>query len=124
MKTQNLLTEQQVENILDDRIDENGWLLQLSPGIRNSIDNDFSFPFYEEGKKLWNEYKPILKNIICDKTRNSIKPEVDEGLLGNVREVIFVIYFELTNTHNVSAAIAIPLIAIVLKRKLQLFCAE
>jgi hypothetical protein len=42
--------------------------------------------------------------------------------LGNERELVVAIFLTLTTSHNIEAAIAIPLIAIVLKKKLEKLC--
>lgn len=124
----NNLTEQQIDLILNEEIDQSAWLFQLGISTKkdfSNTDNDFSFPFYDKGKELWNEkFKPFLKTILCDKDRKTIKLLIDEGLLGNARELAVYIYMELTKTHNIEAGIAIPLIAITIKYNLHKFCSE
>lgn len=119
------LTDQQIDTILNEHLNQDAWLFQLGVSSKEDLkhaDNDFSFPFYDRGKELWEQYKPLLKIILCDKERKTIKLTIDEGLLGNVRELVVFIYLELTNTHNLAVGIAIPLVAIVIKYSLHNFC--
>lgn len=121
------LTPQQLDTILENELNENFWIYQLGVNaepVSVITDNDFSFPFFEKGKELWEKYLPILKQILCDKERKAIRMTIDEGILGNIRELVVFIYFELTNTHNLVAGIAIPLVAIVIKKSIQNFCEQ
>lgn len=121
------LTEQQIATILNEHLNENFWIFQLGQATSGDLigsDNDFSFPFYEKGKELLEKYKPILKSMLCDTERMCIKSTIDEVVLGNVRELIYLIICTLCESHNLSLSLAIPLAALVIKYGLQNFCSK
>lgn len=122
-----ILSREQLNTVLNENLNEHFWTFQLAVGAKesfNTSDNDFSFNFYEKGKELWAKYLPLLKSIICDKERKIIKPVFDEVVLGNVRELVMLVYTLLTGDHNLTAAIAIPLVALIVKYNLQEFCSN
>jgi hypothetical protein len=124
MNPQNL-KEEQFKTLLNENLDEHFWLYQLGVSSQENIkgiDNDFSFPFYDLGKTTWEKYKPILKEILCDINKNQPKEWVTEAISGDVRDFIAAVLTILMSTYNLTLSLSIPIIALLMKKKVIVLC--
>lgn len=123
------IQEETIDLILSEKFDLNFWYFELGRADQlaeeMSVDNQFMNSFWDRGERLWEKYKEKLRKLICNSDTKRIGNRFEELVLGNGREIAVVLLMELTNSdHGIGKAIAIPLVAILLKKQLNEFCSE
>lgn len=126
-KKESSLTEQEIDTILNNELDENFWMFQLGISVSEisaTGDNRFSFPFLDAGKKYWAEIKENVRELLCDTSKNEPKEITSDILSGDIRGITLY-YFGLVISHfDYTAQVTIPLIALILKHGIIDFCSN
>lgn len=118
-----MLTEKELENILNDKLPEEYWVFQLGVGyVYHNVPEGFRFskPYPELGKLFWNKIEVNIHNIICEDGKP--KSNIEELISGDIRSLAEAILSIVVATYEVTLAIAIPITALVLKKGIHKFC--
>jgi hypothetical protein len=122
------LTEKQIQFILNDKFDENFWYYYLGMNVSKHNeqfkDNEFIIDFYDIGLEQWLKFKTTLADILCDRENKIPKDWVDELISGDIRNLLIAIASILVSTYSVELSLAIPIIALIVKHDIKLFCKE
>lgn len=119
------LTEQQLGNILNDKLPEEYWILQLGVGyVYHNVPDGikFSKPYPELGKSFWNKIEANIHSLICENGKP--KSNIEELMSGDIRSLAEAILSIVVATYAVTFAIAIPITALVLKKGIYKFCSK
>jgi dCTP deaminase len=117
------ISSETIELILAEKYDENFWLFELGRSealIKDSsdIDHQFMSSFFDRGEKLWEKYKDILREILCDTEKNEPKEFVRKITSGTVKDLVST----LVTAYNLEAGLSIPLCALAIKKGLNNIC--
>lgn len=74
------------------------------------------------GRTCWREYRVKLYKILCVRSAKKPKSWLDEWVSGDIREFMVALISLLTSQYNLPWAIAVPLVALVVKMGLARFC--
>jgi hypothetical protein len=122
------LTEKQIDFILNENFDDNFWIYQLGRHLtkENDLfkDNEFIIDFYNIGFEQWLKFKNVLSDILCDRDNKIPKNWVEELISGDIRNLVIAIASILLSTYSIELSIAIPIIALIIKHDIKLFCKE
>ncbi len=121
-----ILSNKQVNFILDDSFDLNFWFYQLGISISSDIpinENRFIYPFLNKGKEYWEKLKAQLANMLCNE--NTKEPNKITSQFLNTEVFLIAEYYakSLTSEFNFPSELYIPIIAILLKLNIRDFCA-
>ena len=117
-----------IDLIMSEKFDINFWYYNLGESIeieeRIDEDKSFMYSFYDLGLEVWDKYKKKLKTTICDIDNLKPKDWVEDIISGDRRELVIAILTLLVGTLSIKLMIAVPLVAILLKKGLTTFCIE
>jgi hypothetical protein len=82
----------------------------------------YQAPYSRMGKELWIAVQYDLYNIICDPKAKEPRLFIEELISGDVRDLGISIFTILVSQLSIPAAIAIPIVALVLKAGLRKYC--
>jgi hypothetical protein len=82
----------------------------------------FRASYSRMGKELWKAVQYDLYKIICDPDTNEPRLYVEELVSGDIRDLGVSIFTILVSQLSIPAAIAIPLVALILKVGLRKYC--
>lgn len=121
------LSNETIDLILSDKFDENFWIFELGRtevllNRSSEIENQFISSFFEGGAHLWNKYKNIFVDYLCDKDKKEPKEIVQELISGDLRDFVTALLSVLTTTYSISLALAIPLCGLALKKGVSNIC--
>ena len=117
-----------VKMMNSDRFDEDFWLFQLgliesdSKDGQIDLDKRFIYSFYEQGQHLWVKYRKVIQQAFCDMESMEPNQKMKVLLEGEARNLIDYMLGIFLALHGVNEALAIPLIALTLKKGINNFC--
>jgi hypothetical protein len=120
-----ILTKQQIETILDKRLDKNFWFYQLgfySEDAEDYKDKAFSNDYYNQGIEIWKKYKSKIAEKICDVDKKTPQNWINEILDGDVRKIVENLALVIVTSFSLEIGIAIALVALLLKFGIKYFC--
>jgi len=82
----------------------------------------YSAPYIEMGKRLWHSLRYEIYLLLCDPKKKIPQKWVKELLDGEVRNLGLAIISAIASAYEVSVGIAVPVAAMVIKKKIPLFC--
>jgi len=82
----------------------------------------YQAPYSRMGKELWTAVQYDLYNIICDPKAKEPRLYVEELISGDIRNLGVSIFTILVSQLSIPAAIAIPLVALILKVGVRRYC--
>ena len=121
------ITENDFENLLNDKLSIEYWELQLGIGLQYEfVEGDIKFyaDYPKMGKKLWKAFKYELYEILCDRKSKEPNEWLNDLLSGDIRNLIVGIFSAITAKYEVSIGIALPLVALVTKTGVLNFCSN
>jgi hypothetical protein len=86
------------------------------PGVK------YSAPYLEMGKALWASAEYELHSLLCDAAQRAPKKWLDDIISGDVRELAVSILTILGASLHIPLSIAVPIMALVVKKQLAAFC--
>lgn len=78
--------------------------------------------YKEVGKKYWEKFRLKLYRSLCIRSEKRPRKWAEELVSGDIREFIVALITILTTRYSIPTAIAIPLVALVVKMGLAKFC--
>ena len=82
----------------------------------------YSAPYFEMGKRLWHSMEYELYLLICDPKKRIPQKWVNELLDGEIRNLGLGLISAIAAAYEVSVGIAVPVAAMIIKKKIPLFC--
>ncbi len=120
------ITNKTIELIQREDVNSDIFFAQLGfasqEGNMSVGESELIYNFYEQGKYLWNKYKPELRKLICDIEKGEPKQIVGELIGGDIRTLLETIVTLIVAQFSIELAIAIPIACLILKYKLNKFC--
>lgn len=120
------ITNKTVELVQNENVNMDIFFIQLgqaSNEVNESVgESELIYNFYEQGKYLWNKYKPELRSFLCDLEKGEPKQMLGELIGGDIRTLLETLATILVAQFNIGLAVAIPLACLILKIKLKKFC--
>lgn len=120
------ITDKTIELIQNENVNSDIFFVQLGHALKevneDVSENELIYSFYEQGKYLWNKYKPKLRSLLCDLDKGEPKQMVGELIGGDIRGLLETLVSLIVVQFSVGLAIAIPLACLILKVKLKKFC--
>lgn len=116
------LTEDKIELIISEKLDEQYWLGELSSVYLTSNKlpiNSFSNNIHL-GEKFWSKIEDELRTLLCDS--GAPKPMIQEIISGDIRNLAQTILSLIVASYEISIAIAIPITALIFKKGISNFC--
>ena len=83
---------------------------------------NFSIDYDELGKDFWDVLQSELYALICDDKEKVAKDWAEEVISGEIRGFIVAVLTLFMATYNVSLGIAIPVVALLVKKGVKNFC--
>lgn len=117
------ITEEDIQQILNDNLLPKYWELQLGIGYvyENAPDNvHYSMPYLKLGELFWEKIKGSIHKLICDNKKP--KEWVNDIITGDIRNLVVGLVFAITSKFDISMGIAIPIVALILKTGVLKFC--
>ena len=103
----------------DDIIFDIGMALQYEYAPRGI---KYEASYSRMGKELWKAVQYDLYNIICDPKAKEPRLYVEELISGDIRDLGISIFTILVSQLSIPAAIAVPIVALILKVGLRTYC--
>jgi hypothetical protein len=120
------ITNKTIELIQNENVNLDIFFIQLgyaSKEVNKSVgESELIYNFYEQGKYLWNKYKPELRKFLCDLEKGEPKQMVGELVGGDIRTLLETLATIIVAQFSIGLAVAIPLACLILKVKLKKFC--
>jgi len=83
----------------------------------------FSMPYEEIGKDAWKIFQNEIHHMLCEDS-GSPKSWVNELISGDIRVLILAIVSSITSKFDISLGIAIPIVALIIKKNILTFCSD
>ncbi|MEA5111554.1 hypothetical protein SDC9_21803 [bioreactor metagenome] len=118
-----IIADSEIDKILNINLTEEYWIFQLGVGYiyENSPSNArFFLPYNEYGFKFWNLINYEIHEFLCVDSKP--KEWVKELIEGDVRNLIVGILSAITAKYEIGLGIAIPIVALVIKKDLKDYC--
>jgi hypothetical protein len=125
MKKSNQISDDDIKRILNENLLYGYWELEL--GIKYAYEGApegvrWSKPYPKIGKMFWDRIKPEIHSFIC--SANQPREWVNDIITGDIRNLIIGLVSALTSKYDISIAIAIPIVALILKTGILNFCSS
>lgn len=117
------LTDKDIDNILNDKLQLKYWEFELGVGYvyENTPEGShYSAPYLELGEAFWLKIKTSIHAFICEKSEP--KEWVNDLISGDIRNLIVGLVSAITSKYDVSMGIALPITALVVKTGVINFC--
>ncbi len=114
-----------IQLILSDQTNESFWYFQLGKIEANPIANDehqFMNSFFNNGQRVWDENKGKIQSLLCDMTTNEPNEFIKQLTEGNIKDLITGIITLLHTTLSITLTLAVPLVALILKKGIHTLC--
>ena len=82
----------------------------------------FWVPYAEMGLELWQALSSEIYYLLCDPNNKRPKDWVQELISGDIRNLLTGVITAITSTYHVGLGIAIPAVALVIKKGLVNYC--
>ena len=121
------LNKETIELLLSKNFNENFWFFELGRADTlligdEKIEHQFMNSYFDKGVQLWEKYKGLLKDYLCDdenkEPKQFVKTITNEGLIGLIHNLIE--YME--KSHDIVQAIAIPICGILVNKGIAVLC--
>lgn len=120
------ITNKTIELIKNENVNSDMFFIQLGlasqEGNKTIGESELIYNFYEQGKYLWNKYKPKLRSLLCDLENGEPKQMVGEIIGGDIRILLETLATIIVAQFGIELVVAIPLACLILKFKLKKFC--
>lgn len=117
------LTDNDIDKILNDKLQLKYWELELGIGYvyENASEGcSYSAPYLELGEAFWLKIKASIHAFICESSEP--KEWINDLMTGDIRNLIVGLVSAITSKYDVSMGIAIPIAALVVKTGVINFC--
>lgn len=117
--------KKEIDNILNPKLPIEHW--EFSLGVGYTYENappgvKFSAPYLEIGKELWEAFQVELIDFLCVREEKKPKKWVNELITGDTRNLAVGLVTAISAEYSISIGIAVPVVALILKRKVTNFC--
>lgn len=120
------ITNKTIELIQNNNVNSDLFFIQLGLATKEDSEtvgeSELIYSYYEQGKYLWNIYKPELRSLICDLEKGEPKQIVTELIGGDIRTLLETLATIIVAQFSIGIAVAIPLACLIFKFKINKFC--
>lgn len=121
------IKKETIDLLLSKKFNENFWYFELGRADTilisdEGIEHQFMSSFFDKGVQLWEKYKGILKDYLCDSEKKEPKAFVNavtnEGLIDLIHNLVEY----MGKSHDIVQAIAIPICGVLLNKGITTLC--